>query len=391
MNTELRDYQVEAVQAFLAAGKGTVKAAPGSGKTIIALACAQELIVRNGFTRTLVITITVDLVQQWIRFFEKHGFGVAEYDVITYAKAIRLLDREDFWERYDFIVADEVHHLQEGPAFMRVLVPIFKARYALGLSATPPTDPENPALRVLPVIYEYTLAESTDEGHAAPLEVRPVPVQLSAEERKKYVELTDQIRVMIARYGADHYQNKPYSRGFDPETGEEKIVWGGMLTTARKQLLALAEAKYEKLMDLIAEILRLDVAVPTGDVPERVLVWSEYIDALEKAKEVLNRNGPIAELVTGKTPKKERKRLFERWGTDFPVLLLARLGEEGLDYPEVSNGIIIAGAKTSRQNIQRIGRLLRPLPGKVARLWLIFAERTMEERLLNMVDKVTDV
>jgi superfamily II DNA or RNA helicase len=113
--------------------------------------------------------------------------------------------------------------------------------------------------------------------------------------------------------------------------------------------------------------------------------------ALEKAKEILNRNGPIAELVTGKTPKKKRRRLFAAWGTEFPVLLLARLGEEGLDYPEVAHGIVIAGAKTSRQNLQRIGRLLRPMPGKVAKLWLIFAEGTMEERLLNVIDKATDV
>jgi len=111
---------------------------------------------------------------------------------------------------------------------------------------------------------------------------------------------------------------------------------------------------------------------------------------LAKAKEMLNRNGPIAELGTGQTPKKERAGIWKKWGVDFPVLLTAKVGEEGVDVPEVDVGIIIAGAKTSRQNMQRIGRLLRPMPGKTAKLWLIFAESTMEEKLLNVIDAVTD-
>ncbi len=96
-------------------------------------------------------------------------------------------------------------------------------------------------------------------------------------------------------------------------------------------------------------------------------------------------------VVTGKTPKKERQRLLtEAWGKEFRVLLIAKIGEEGLDYPEVAHGVIIAGARTSRQNMQRVGRLLRPLPGKKAKLWLIFASNTMEESLIRIIDLVTD-
>ncbi len=388
MTIELREYQKEAVQAFLASGKGTIKAAPGSGKTIIALASAMILTTRHGYTNTLVITPTIDLVRQWMKFFEQNGFGVAEYDVITYAKAARLVDREDFWTRYDFIVADEMHHLQEGPVFMRILIPIYKARYALGLSATPPTDPENPALRVLPIIYEYTLAESRDEGYAAPIEVRPVPVQLTQMERAKYADLTQKIRIMIGKHGTDGYQNKPY--GKDPMTG--KTIWGATLTYERRQLVTMAEKKFVLLRDIIEQILGLcDCTPPDESKPDRIVVWSEYVLALEEAKKVLNVNGPIAELLTGKTPKKERKRLWQAWGTEFPILLVAKLAEEGVDYPELEVGIIIAGAKTTRQAIQRAGRLLRPRPNKVAKLWLIYAENTMEKKLLNVVDKLTNL
>jgi len=123
----------------------------------------------------------------------------------------------------------------------------------------------------------------------------------------------------------------------------------------------------------------------------RIFVWSEYVYALEKAKEVLNRHGQIAELVTGKTPKKERKRIIEEaWGRDFPVLLVARVGEEGLDAPESAVGVVLAAAKTSRQTVQRLGRLLRPFPGKKARLFAIFAERTTDEKIIPLLDLVTE-
>ncbi len=362
MNVELREYQKEAVQVFLSASKGTVKAAPGSGKTIIALACAAGLTLRNGFTRTLVITPTIDLTQQWQRFFQRYGFGVGEYDVITYAKAARLVDREDFWPRYDFIIADEMHHLQVGPAFMRILIPIFKARYALGLSATPPTDPENTALRVLPVVYEYSLAESREEGYAAPVEVHPIAVQLTDEERKKYAELTEEIRVhMLRRPG--NFKNPVF--------------------TKRKMVVTMAEQKFIKLADVID-------GINATDAPRLILVWSEFVSALEEAHRILTERGISSEFVHGEMSKQRRREIFQSWGQQFQVLLAARLMEEGVDFPEIAHGILIAGAKTTRQTVQRVGRLLRPMPNKTARLWVLFCERTMEEEIVQLIDMVTE-
>ena len=112
---------------------------------------------------------------------------------------------------------------------------------------------------------------------------------------------------------------------------------------------------------------------------------------LRQIQAVLNKHGNIAELVTGETPKKERRRIIEQaWGSEFPVLLVARVGEEGLDAPESAVGVILAGAKTSRQTVQRLGRLLRPFPGKKARLFAIFAERTTDEKIIPLLDLVTE-
>jgi superfamily II DNA or RNA helicase len=393
VKSELRPYQREAVDAFLAAGKGILSIHSGAGKTIVGCAVIETLMNRAtventpramGMFWTIVITPTVDLVNQWEKVLKEQG--ILNVNVVTYALAARMNEKgspENF-DDYSLFVLDEVHHLSNPGAWQRLLVPIFKSPYALGLTATPPTDPENILLRTLPILYTRTLGEGTDEGFAAPVEVRPVPVKLTDSERKEYARLTDMIRLAGPPPQA-------YTRlvGHDPETGEK--LFGGQVMTQRKQLVAMAQGKFDALVELVATIM-------DQDNPTRILIWSEYLEALYEAKRCLDRLAEArddpritSEVVTGKTPKEERKRLFAEWGHTFRILLAARVAEEGINVPEVAHGVILAGARTSRQNLQRIGRLLRPQPNKVAKLWLVFGSLTIEEKLLKMIDAVTDV
>jgi len=399
VKSELRPYQREAVDAFLSAGKGILAIHSGAGKTVIAAAIAEALARKEfgalgaeipaGSGRspfvTLVVVPTLDLIDQTKKVMEREG--IHNVMVITYAKASRLENDERFWESFDLLIFDEVHHLAESGAWQRLLVPAFQAPYALGLSATPPTDPENILLRTLPILYTRTLGEGTDEGFAAPIEIHPVPVELTDEERKEYARLTDMIRQAVGGGSIE----RAYTRlvGTDPETGEK--LFGGQVMTQRKQLVAMAQGKFDALVDLIGSIME-------QEAPTRILVWSEYLEALYEAKRFLDRFAEArgdpritSEVITGRTPKEERKRRFTDWGHTFRILLAARVAEEGINVPEVAHGVIIAGARTSRQNLQRIGRLLRPQSNKVAKLWLIFGSATMEEKLLNVIDAVTDV
>jgi len=368
LKSALRDYQRKALAAFLAAGHATLKMAPGSGKTLVACAAIEAL----GSPPTVVITPTLDLVKQWERVLSEQGISCAA--VITYSLAARHADDEDFWAGTEFAVADEMHHLQEGESFRRVLVPIFQMKHALGLSATPSDDPENIALQVLPVVFEYTLADSLRDGFAAPLEVVRVPVDLSDEERAEYKRLTDKIRFLISKYGEDRYHTKVYEK--DPMTGRN--VYGGQITTERKQLVSLADAKFVEVLSIVRGL----------DAP-RILVWSEYLEALERARAVLVANGVSVDVIHGGRSKEERAQVLADWGTRFRVLLAAKVGEEGIDAPEAAHGIILAGARTTRQNVQRVGRLLRPgKNNKTARVWLVYARGTMEEKLIGLVESV---
>ncbi|MGC8849753.1 MAG: helicase-related protein, partial [Candidatus Bathyarchaeia archaeon] len=55
--------------------------------------------------------------------------------------------------------------------------------------------------------------------------------------------------------------------------------------------------------------------------------------------------------------------------------------DEGIDVPDASIGIIISGTGSSREYVQRLGRLLRKVRGKEARLIEIVARDTVETRM----------
>src|SRR5437867_1380029 len=273
-------HQAKAVEAFMNSdGHATLAMAPGSGKSVTACAIIKKVYERIPLSqwsnvKTLIVVPTLLLRDQWEKVAPREGIG--SFEIVTYAWAAQHVDDDEFWSQFAIIVWDEVHHLGFGEVFMRLLVRAHpdSVRYSLGLTATPPqpeNGEENIAMRVMPIVYTYTFSQGRAEGRTAEIEIRPIPVQLTPDERAKYAELTDKIRQMIAIYG-ESYQSRPY--GKDPETGE--TIWGGTITNERRQLVALAEEKFKTLEGLLIGL----VAQEHG----RIFVWSEYVVALEKAK-----------------------------------------------------------------------------------------------------------
>jgi superfamily II DNA or RNA helicase len=60
------------------------------------------------------------------------------------------------------------------------------------------------------------------------------------------------------------------------------------------------------------------------------------------------------------------------------ALVSARVLNEGFDVPDAEVAIIVAGRLGEREYIQRVGRLLRPAPGKRARIYELLARGTSD-------------
>ena len=86
-------------------------------------------------------------------------------------------------------------------------------------------------------------------------------------------------------------------------------------------------------------------------------------------------------VITHHTKSSERKEFLElfRQGR-YLVLVTSQVLNEGVDVPEAAVGVILSGSGSVREHVQRLGRILRPAPGKPqAVLYELISSATSEE------------
>ena len=60
------------------------------------------------------------------------------------------------------------------------------------------------------------------------------------------------------------------------------------------------------------------------------------------------------------------------------ALVSARVLNEGLDVPDADVAVVVGAALGEREHVQRLGRVLRPRPGKRATIYELVLRGTME-------------
>jgi len=156
-----RDYQQEALQMlekYIHDEKIHVVAAPGAGKTILAL----ELLLRIG-NKALILVPTIAIKEQWIERLKKDFINVdkaglissdlntpAAITVITYQYLYSLnrknINLKEIIEKNNIktIILDEAHHLRKAwQKTLKQIVEKLKDTTTISLTATPPYDNGN--------------------------------------------------------------------------------------------------------------------------------------------------------------------------------------------------------------------------------------------------------
>jgi len=86
--------------------------------------------------------------------------------------------------------------------------------------------------------------------------------------------------------------------------------------------------------------------------------------------------------ITHTTFKDERRETLNRFRDgEYRMIVTSKVLDEGVDVPEASQAIILSGTGSSREFIQRLGRVLRKREGKRARLTEIVTRDTTEARM----------
>jgi len=364
----LRDYQRAAVQAWRDAGdRGVIVLPTGAGKTIVALAAMAELGVS-----TLILVPTRVLLDQWTRFLGMcwaHPVGrlgdgqraFAPITIATYSSAVTWAPR--IGDNFGLVVVDEAHHV--GAWCPREILEMLVAPSRLGLTATPPDGVAASALarHLGPTVFQCGIGDLTGTA-LAPYTHETIGIKLTPDERTAYRSTRGVFSTFYARARRENpnmqWRQFVYEAQRTDDGREAVAAW-----RASRALVAYPDGKRTKLRELLAR-----------HAEDRTLVFTaDNATAYAISRELL------VPPITCDIRRKERTELLKRFASgDCNVLVSAQVLDEGFDLPDADVAIVVGGTSSQRRQVQRIGRVLRPRPGKHALVYELVVEDTAEVR-----------
>jgi superfamily II DNA or RNA helicase len=416
---DLYSWQKECLERWKARGNGTIKVATGGGKTLFALAAAQELQNEKEPDLRLVIVVpTIPLMFQWRDEIARGNLPASAIGLLGGSQELAPLSglrilvcvinsardrlpelvRRASWSRRMLLVVDECHR---GAADKAKRIFESQPRYTLGLSATPEQEldasdassdakyAESDVGKALgPIIYDFTLKQSLEAGLLTPFEVWHVGLPLNspewAEHAKLSSEITDLRKALQIRYNSAKSnqgfipwcQTQASRKG--PAAVEAERFIG--LANRRKRLLYGAEARKLVTLQLLAECL--------ADAETRGIVFHESIAEIEELFVHALERGIPAVLEHSQLSDGLRSENIEAFREGVAkVIISAKSLVEGFNVPSADLGIIVASSGSVRQRIQSLGRMLRKKPGgRTARILVLYVKDTEDEAIYEKAD-----
>ena len=366
-------HQKEALQAWKQHQRqGVVVLPTAAGKTYLA-----QLAIGCTPRTTLIVVPTLDLMHQWYAQIEAAfpntevgllGGGSRDRTPIliaTYHSAA--IHAEKIGSKYALLIFDECHHLPTD--FFKVIAEYAIAPYRLGLTATPErSDGTHKFLDTLigKVIYRKTASELSGSALASHKIVQ-IRVKLSESEKTQYdtaIETRNQFlrQSNISLGSLEGWQLFVKASARSPQ--------------GRKAMLAHREAK-EIALGTDAKIRVLIDLIVKHD-PERILIFTNDNATVYRISRQF-----LIPAITYQTPVKERHDILQRFKAgDYKTLVASHVLNEGVDVPDARIAIILSGTGSSREYIQRLGRVLRKGSAidKQAILYEVITQETSEEK-----------
>jgi superfamily II DNA or RNA helicase len=368
---EPRPYQQQAIDEWRRRGsRGVVVLPTGAGKSLVAQ-MAIEQVKRS----TLVVVPTIDLMNQWYdlllsSFNAEVGligggyFETGALTVTTYASAFRFMER--LGNQFGLVIFDECHHLPSS--VYRYAAELSIAPFRLGLTATPErADGAEGLLERL--IGPFVLRRETHElagEYLSDYSVVRLRVELSAEERELYEREREILRSFLREKGI----------GLGSVRGFQLFVAASARSSeGRRAMQAYRESKRIALgtdskLRVLSELLQRHRR-------EKVLIFTAENEMVYR----ISRRFLIPS-ITHETGVKERRAWLEAYNRgEVLALATSKVLNEGVNIPDASIAVVLSGSGSTREHIQRLGRVLRKLPGKEAVLYEVVTQDTTEEQI----------
>jgi superfamily II DNA or RNA helicase len=383
LTTKPRDWQQNALWIWNGDKRGVVEVVTGGGKTFFAFMCIEKFFIAFPQGCVVIIVPTTALLDQWLISLQD-DFHVPESIISTYSgseksdqigainimviNTARTLAPQISTEKDCFLIVDECHRsgsIENSKALQG------NHSATLGLSATPKREYDSGfEERVVPVlgaiIYRYGYEDAYRDGVITPFELVNIKTKFILDEEEKYR--------LLSKKAAIEYQK------FKEGTGSTE--------------------KLEKLLRQRAAISsQATMRIPTtASIVEqnpnmRTIIFHERVDAANKIYSILLARGHRATIYHSKLGpllRRDNLKLYRRG--IFNVLVTCRALDEGMNVPETQLAIIASSTASSRQRIQRLGRVLRPSKDKdFARIYTIYITDQEERRLIKETNNLQEI
>ena len=357
-----RKWQSNALASWSVNMSGIAKVVTGGGKTTFAMLCIEQYFSIHPNGRCIILVPSIALLDQWFVEFISDT-DINEKDISIYGggsipkgpKKINILTLNtgrdvvgSIARKEDLLVVDECHRAA-APENARAISNETKL-FTLGLSATPErqydTGFEEILLPILgPIIIDYDYKQAHTDGVICDFDLYNVRVIMSDEEVAEFDALSRRIAIAAT------------------ESGVESEEFLGLCRNRARNIANIE--------------LRIPTAckIVTENSDSKCIIFHESISAANSITTLLNEKNMYALAYHSElTPAIRRDNLLKFKKGECNVLVTCRALDEGANIPEANLGIIAASTKSTRQRIQRLGRVLRTSKGKtVAKIYTIYA------------------
>lgn len=341
--------------------RGTLEMATGTGKTRVGLMAvnAEVMVNKDALIYIVVPTETLRDVD-WPDEMDKWGYGHLKDNSNVRRICQKSLSKEVPERDVDLIILDEVHHITAlGFAFFNRDWKVFSI---MGLTATLPSskfDEDQDKLAIIrqlcPPVFKITLEEAIQLKLVSDFHIVAMLFDLDDKDRKilSGTKAKPEMRTEVQHY--QYLTKKMQQSAYNPAMKWQKFTW----IQKRTEFLMNLETKLKMAKDVIGEIIHEGrTVIFCGSIDQSVKLCGEnvYNSSTDDVKLNAFRNEEIS------------------------YLGVVNALNEGVNIANLDQAIIVQLSSKELALLQRIGREVRFREGHIARIVILVAKNTADEK-----------